>query len=60
MAQVPCVGLYKPYTIPYLLGSVCHVFWAPQDLMDPMDMEILSKIFRCHLRFEKIESSSKI
>ena len=26
MAQVPCIGLYKPYTNLPFLGSVSHVF----------------------------------
>ena len=30
MAQVPCIGLYKHCTIPYLLGSACAMYFYPQ------------------------------
>ena len=30
MAQAPCIGLYKPCTIPYLLGTVIAMYFYPQ------------------------------
>ncbi len=44
MAQVPCVGLYKLYTIPYLLGvGDRHVFLGPSGILidRPLPVKVL-------------------
>ena len=44
MALVLCIGLYKPCTIPYLLGSVSHVF-LPSGKLQYIPAEIKSPEF---------------
>ena len=48
MAQVPCIGLSKPYTnLPF--GVLCHVFLPSGNEMDEMILNIAVNLVEYHL-----------